>query len=406
MKVNKTFQYKVVHPNKGKALSLNKTVRQFRKCVNFYIHEMAKGSELKEIYQKAREICELPSALVQTARDFAKEQLKSYEENEDNPHFPHFDSFVPVRYDKRTISFKRVDNHFEVWANIASVDGRVKIPITSDTERLERLEEDFKSVQLLFDGNDFYLNVVFEEERKIPSDECFERFVGVDLGIENIATVVVQNRKGEILDSEFFSGDELQEKRRRFKKLRKSLGEKKLWSEIKKTKNDESNYIKDINHKISKAIVDMAEGYDAQVIVMEKLDGIREHIDWSKEMNWKLHNWPFQQLQNFIEYKAHSKSIAVRRVYPQYTSQVCVDCLGGIERVSQSKAVCQSCKKEYNADFLGAVNVTRRLFGYMSDSLGGSGYRPEQGGEEPEGDTCSTFGESQRIVPQLTVSQP
>ncbi len=406
MKLNKTFQYKIISPNKGKALSLNKTVRQYRKCVNFYLHEMAKGTELKEIYQEARETYGLPSALVQTARDFAKEQLKSYEENEDNPHFPHFDGFVPVRYDKRTISFKKVDNHFEVWGNIATVDDRVRVPITSDTERLERLEGGFKSVQLLFDGDDFYLNVVFEEEREISNEEDFERFVGVDLGIENIATVVVQDKSGEILDSELFSGGELQEKRRRFKELRKSLGERKLWSEVKETKNDESNYIRDMNHKISRAIVDMAEKYDAQVIVMEKLDGIREHIDWSKEMNWKLHNWAFRQLQDFIEYKAHSESIAVRRVYPQYTSRVCMDCLGKIERVSQSKAVCQSCKKEYNADFLGAVNVTRRLFGYMSDGLGDSGYRPEQGGEEPEGDTCSTFGESQRIVPQLRVSQP
>ncbi|OKY77762.1 MAG: IS605 OrfB-like transposable element containing RNAse H-like and Zn finger domain [Candidatus Methanohalarchaeum thermophilum] len=85
------------------------------------------------------------------------------------------------------------------------------------------------------------MNVVFEEEREIPSEEDFERFVGVNLGIENIATVVAQDKSGEILDSEFFSGGELQEKRRRFRELRKSLGERKLWSEVKKTKNDESN---------------------------------------------------------------------------------------------------------------------------------------------------------------------
>ncbi len=55
MKVNKTFQYKVVHPNDGKTLSLNRTTRQYRKCVNFYLHEIVKGTELKEIYQEARE---------------------------------------------------------------------------------------------------------------------------------------------------------------------------------------------------------------------------------------------------------------------------------------------------------------------------------------------------------------
>ena len=51
---------------------------------------------------------------------------------------------------------------------------------------------DFKCVQLLFDGNDFYMNEVFEEERNITIYECFESFFfRVDLGIENIATGLV-----------------------------------------------------------------------------------------------------------------------------------------------------------------------------------------------------------------------
>lgn len=404
MKVNKTFQYKIQNPNKGKALSLNKTVRQWRKCVNFYLHELIKGTSLGMIYDMSKTNYELPTALIQTARDFAKEQIKSYEENENNPHYPHFDSFVPVRFDKRTVSFKKVGNHFEVWANISTVDGRVKVPIVG--RETEKLIEDFKSAQLMFDGDEFYLNVIFEEEKEIPKEEEFETFVGVDLGIENIATAVVQDKDGEILDSKFFSGDRLQEKRRRFKKLRRDLGENRCWKNLKETKDKESDYIKDKNHKVSRAIVDLAEKHDADVIVMEKLDGIRNHLDWSREMNWKIHNWSFRQLQDFVEYKAHDNEIAVRKVYPRYTSSVCPDCLGEIERVSQPKAVCESCQTEYNADFLGAVNISRRLFSYMLGSLGDCGYRPEQGDKEPKGDTCSGFGQSKAIVPQLRVSQP
>ncbi|KXA91593.1 hypothetical protein AKJ63_01225 [candidate division MSBL1 archaeon SCGC-AAA259D18] len=75
---------------------------------------MAEETTLREIYHRARKIYDLPSALVQTARDFAKEQLKSHENNDGNSHFPHFDGFIATRYDKRTISFKEAGNHFEI----------------------------------------------------------------------------------------------------------------------------------------------------------------------------------------------------------------------------------------------------------------------------------------------------
>lgn len=58
-----------------------------------------------------------------------------------------------------------------------------------------------------------------------------------------------------------------------------------------------------------------------------------------------------------------------------------------IVRRSQPCAVCEYCKKEYNADWLGANNVVRRLFGYMSKNLGDSDYRPEHGSVESEGVT-------------------
>ncbi len=159
-----------------------------------------------------------------------------------------------------------------------------------------------------------------------------------------------------------------------------------------------------MNHKISRKTVDIAEKYDNSVIVMEKLEGIRDNTDNSKQHNWKLHNWPFGQLQEFITYKAHNSSIAVRRVHPAYTSQVCRDCLGKTERASQARTVCQSCKKEYNADWLGASNIVRRLFGYMSNNLGGSDYCPEHGSEETKGATGSTFGLTKGFVAQLQVS--
>jgi len=268
MKVLKTIQYKIIQPNKNKELKLNTTMCQYRRCINFYLHETLKNEEIKDIYYKAKEIFKLPTALIQTARDIAKEQYKSFKNNKNNHQFPHFEGFIPLRFDKRTINFSKENNHFDWWANISTIKGKVKVPITG--RKQAKLSKDFLSAQLIYKNNAFYLNVIFEEEKEIPKEEKLKHFVGVDLGINNIATVVVLNREGEVLETKFFSGKKLMEKRRRFSDLRKELGKKKLLNEIKKTKNRERNYIKDINHKISTEIIDISKKYPDCCVVVEK----------------------------------------------------------------------------------------------------------------------------------------
>lgn len=400
MKVQKTTQYKIIQPNKNKELKLNTTMRQYRRCINFYLHQIAQGEEFKEIYYQAKDKFKLPTALIQTARDIAKEQYKSYKNNEDNPKFPHFEGFTPMRMDKRTINFSKQNNMFGWWTNISTINSKIKVPING--RDIDKLNEDFKAVQVIFKNDSFYLNVIFEDEKEIPKE--LEHFAGVDLGVNNIATIVVQNRKGEILESKFFSGKQLIEKRRRYSELRKELGKKKLWKEIKKTKGKERKYMKDQNHKVSTEIINIAKKYPNCCVVIEKLKGIRSKIKYSKEFNKNFHNWSFAELQQLIEYKAHNNSIAMRRVHPAHTSQVCRNCFGETVRVSQPKAVCQTCKKEYNADWLGAVNVTRRLFGYMLNNLGYSESSPKQSNAEHEGVTAPSFEKSKGFVAQLSAS--
>jgi len=162
VKVQKTLQFKIIHPNKHKALSLNLTMRRYRKCINFYLHEIAKGTKLETIYDLSKQQYTLPTGLIQTARDIAKEQLDSYKNNDDNQHFPHFNGFTTMRLDYRNISFFQRKS---IWVSISTVNGRVKFPITSCKKYLEKLMNDkFLSAQLMYRNGDFYLNVIFEEK--------------------------------------------------------------------------------------------------------------------------------------------------------------------------------------------------------------------------------------------------
>lgn len=387
MKVQNTLQFKIIQPNKHKKSSLNTTMIQYRKCVNFYLHEIAKGTALADIYHMAKQQYNLQTGLIQTARDIAKEQYNSYKNNPDNPHFPHFKGLMTTRYDHRSISFKESNGYFGMWANISTVNGKVKVPITSCDKYVEELKNNmFKCVQLKYRKGSFYLNVILEENKKIPKEKDFKHFISVDRGSHNnIAVAVVQNKAGEILESQFFSAKQMLEKRRRFLVLRQRLGRKKLLKEIKKSKNQERNYVKDANHKISTDIIALASKYPNSVIVLENLKGIRKNMNFGKKGNRKGHSWPFLLLEEMIVYKAHRNSIAVRRVYPRGTSSVCKNCFGDIRRSPSIVAVCEACKKKYNADWLGAVNITRRFFYYMSKNLGVSESRPKQGKDESTG---------------------
>lgn len=405
MKVHHTRKFKIIDANTNKLNALNLTLRRYKKCVNYYLHHIVRGKLMKEIYNESKSLYGLPTGLVQTSRDFAKEQYKSYTENEDNHTFPHFTGMLTARYDKRTINFFQSEGKHKTWANISTVNGKVKVPITGNEGHIHELfNHKYIAAQLKFKNGEYYIHVIFESECEIPKQLEFEHFIGIDRGSHNnIATIVVMNRHGRVLKSKFYSAKPALEKRRRFSERQRSLGKKKLLKEIKKTRGKERNYIDDQLHKISTDIIRIASQYNSSVIVLENLDNIRDNMKWSKKNNKKGHSWAFRKLEDMLTYKAHMNKIAFRRVYPRGTSSTCKNCFGYVRRSPSIESVCKTCKKLYNADWLGAVNIVRRLFYYMMNNLGDSESRPEHYSDEPmAGDTAP--GIEKCLVARLAVS--
>jgi len=82
----------------------------------------------------------------------------------------------------------------------------------------------------------------------------------------------------------------------------------------------ERNRIRDLYHKLANKIVDIAEKYGG--IALENLRELRERVNYSREMNGRLHRWSFRRLQEIIEYKAKLKGIRVVFVDPAQTSSL------------------------------------------------------------------------------------
>lgn len=67
------------------------------------------------------------------------------------------------------------------------------------------------------------------------------------------------------------------------------------------------------------------------------------------------------------------------------------------------RAVCQTCKKEVNADVTVAVNIVRRLFYYIVGKIGPCESGPDQGNDDATGRDTAAVGHDQ-LVPRLSVA--
>ena len=61
-------------------------------------------------------------------------------------------------------------------------------------------------------------------------------------------------------------------------------------------------------------------------IALEDLKEIRTRINYSKELNGRLHRWSFRKFQRILEYKAKINGIEVIYVNPHKTSSLCPIC--------------------------------------------------------------------------------
>jgi len=430
MKLTKTLKFKLEDLTSHEEYVLNQTQRQFRKSVNFYLHQVGRKkstnvTDYKKEYKKARDTFQLNSALIQQSKRFAINQFKSYKENEKNDRFPHFTSFVDVRYDNRTISFiDEKEGTSELEVSLATTQNRVEATLQGGEYCFEEFQAGkFQDARLFRQDGEYYLNVHIQREPEIQNASESEHYIGVDLGVNNLATIAVQNRNGEIVETKFFDGSYVSEKKRRFNAKRREYMRKGLWSKLQETKGKEKRFIKDINHKISKYIKDLCEKYEDSTVVMEKLGGIRENMNFGSKQNRRLHNWSFAQLQEFIIYKAHEAGSSYRRVPPYDTSQVCGSCFGDISRNTRNYSIgaCETCKKEVmNVDLNAAVNIVQRFWYYIIQdrfedtvsetelrefSSEGSKIELYQGSFDGKADTAAIDLENQ-LVSSLSLSLP
>jgi transposase len=154
-------------------------------------------------------------------------------------------------YDDRMLSWQTAERTVSIW----TVSGRVKhVAFTASVEQLATLALYRKGESDLLERDGmWFLNATCEvPEAPLNTDPV--DFLGIDLGIVNIATTS---------DGEIMAGRELNRTRLRERGLRTKLQKKNTPSakrRAKKRRRTEARRAKDINHKIAKHVVAEAGG--------------------------------------------------------------------------------------------------------------------------------------------------
>lgn len=301
-------------------------------------------------YYLIRDKHKLPSQLTVRAIGKAVECFKR-----DKKVCPVFKPRSAVVYDDRIMRFKGLSH-----VSLASLDGRLSIPVLVAGYQTEKLQAAIKTGQadLVYIQGTFYLLLSIQ----MPDAPLLTAtgVLGVDVGVVEIA-----------VDSEgnSYTGKDVEDyriKTQRMRSILQSVGTRSAKRHLRRIRNKESNYRRTKNHQISRRIVDLAKARNLSLAI-EDLSGIRGRTRLVRRtQRARMSGWAFRQLRSFLTYKAAIAGVGLVLIDPRNTSRTCSKC-GHCEkanRKSQSNFECKICGHAENTDQNAANNI--RSKGYVS----------------------------------------
>ena len=219
---------------------------------------------------------------------------------------------------------------------------KLNLPVT--------FRRDFNKVnQVELDEEFAFVSVAIPE----PPSKEISNWIGVDRNATGHVAVVANPDSGKV----WKLGKQAHHIHKKYVAIRRELQKTGKYKKAKSIRDRESRIVRDINHKISKKIVDLAEQSNSG-IKLEKLTGIRESKKHGRRFNGTLHSWSFYQLQSFLKYKARLRGIPVVFVEPRNTSKECSRCGSEGTRMGK-KFVCPQGHVDH-ADANAGFNIALR----------------------------------------------
>ena len=232
-------------------------------------------------------------------------------------------------------------------------------------------------------GKVWYLLLCHEVE--IPEPKTTGSIVGVDFGIKRLMVATNSNNSRTF----FFKGGMENHRRSCIRSERsavQSVGTRSAHRLLRRMSGHEAAVTVSLLHRASKQLIAYAVANDARNVVCENLSNIRDaSLSKGKNLQSKIHRWPYAKGQFFLSYKAAAAGIGFELVNPKNTSRGCPSC--GHVSASNRKGlhfVCQKCGHKDDADRNASVNIRlRSVVASQVDATTGS-FQPPKSSEPLE----------------------
>ena len=220
---------------------------------------------------------------------------------------------------------------------------------------------DFEKVNQIEIGEQFLYESVSVKEPPNNYLPCMpnvtNKFIGVDLNTTGHIAVVSNPDTGKV----WKLGKAAEHIHKKYRDIRRGLQKQGKYKKVKQIKNRESRIVRNLNHHISKKIVEIATKTES-CIKLERLSNIRQNKKHRKSFQYSLNSWSFYQLQTFVEYKAKLQGIYFDYIDPRYTSQTCSRCGHIGKRVSKEfKCLNPYCRHVDHADVNASFGIGKPI---------------------------------------------
>ena len=364
-----TAKVQIVATDADKVL-LDETMSVYRDACNyvsdyvFQTHDLKQFSLNKVLYSTLREKFGLKSQMAQSVLKTVIARYRTILENQNKWIRP---TFKKPQYD---LVWNRDYSLTQNGFSVNTLNGRVKLPYFAEgmSKYFDHTIYRFGTAKLTNKQGKYYLHipVTYDVEESNISDIC--NVVGIDRGINFVVATYDSHHK-----SGFVSGKTIKQKRAAYSKLRKELQMRQTPSSRRRIKaigQRENRWMQDVNHQVSKALVENNPKHT--LFVLEDLSGVRNATERVRTKDRYVSvSWSFYDLEQKLIYKAKQNQSTVIKVNPRYTSQCCPVC-GHIEKANRNKKLhlftCKNCGYKSNDDRIGAMNLYRMGINYLEDS--------------------------------------
>ena len=263
----------------------------------FHTQDLKQFSLNKVLYSTLREKFGLKSQMAQSVFKTVITRYKTILENQKEWIQP---SFKKPQYD---LVWNRDYSLTQNCFSVNTLNGRVKLPYFAEgmSKYFDHTIYKFGTAKLVNNHGKYFLHipVTYDVEESNISDIC--NVVGIDRGINFVVATYDSKHK-----SGFVSGKAIKQKRASYSKLRKELQMRQTPSSRRRLKaigQRENRWMQDVNHQISKALVENNPKHT--LFVLEDLSGVRNATERVRTKDRYVSvSWSFYDLEQKLIYKA------------------------------------------------------------------------------------------------------